>query len=196
MSRFLRYFNLAGVIVLVVLCGVQWSANRRLNLDMIGLEKIQQDHGGCKLVQQDQIIKGSAADLDEFRQHLREAQAALKDAESKQTAGNFEHAQLVTERDQLKASVGKWTTAVAARDAALKQAGEQIQTLATERNNAVAQFNELAAKYNAAGQEIKKAGDEIGQLAKERNDAVTKFNELATRYNALVKEATAASTKP
>jgi hypothetical protein len=39
--------------------------------------------------------------------------------------------------------------AVAARDAALKQAGDQIRRLSSERNDAVQKFNDLAGKYNA-----------------------------------------------
>jgi chromosome segregation ATPase len=61
---------------------------------------------------------------------------------------------LLAQRDQLTAALNTWKAAVAARDAALKQAGEDIQKIADERNEAVRRFNDLADKYNAVVKEI------------------------------------------
>ena len=61
----------------------------------------------------------------------------------------IEAGQLKAQIVQLKSALDKWTAAVKDRDAALKHAGDLVQSLAKERNNAIQKFNDLADKYNA-----------------------------------------------
>jgi len=77
-----------------------------------------------------------------LRQRLSMSESELKDAVA-------ERDRFAAEGKQLKSALDKWMAAVAARDAALKQAGDQIRRLSSERNDAVQKFNDLAGKYNA-----------------------------------------------
>jgi chromosome segregation ATPase len=156
MNRVLQYLNLLGVIALGALCLVQWRANRSLNLETAGLEKVRLQHV-AKLADLEKSLKGQAADLDSFREQLGKTHESMRSAEAK--VANLERAarQLTAERDQLKASVTKWSEAVAARDARLAELDGQLRKLATDRNEAVMKFNELAEKFNAVVKDLNEA---------------------------------------
>jgi chromosome segregation ATPase len=156
MNRTLQVLNLLGVLVLAALCVVQWRANRTLNLEAAGLEKVRLDQA-AKLAELEKIIKGQAADLDSFREQLGKTHELLRGAEAKVAILERDGRQLTAERDQLKASVAKWADAVAERDARLGQLEAQTQKLATDRNDAVKKFNELAEKYNAVVKDLNEA---------------------------------------
>jgi septal ring factor EnvC (AmiA/AmiB activator) len=141
MNRMLQYLNLLGIAALVVLCCAQWSANRRLNLQAIALEKTRIEQSAT-ISEQEKTIKGYVADLDDFRQRLELSEAAFKEVEQKLTT-------ITAERDQLKTDLDKWIAAVAQRDVALKQADNQIEKIIAERNDAISKFNDLANRYNA-----------------------------------------------
>lgn len=141
MTRFFLIFNFLGVAVLCVLCAAQWQTNSRLENGVEQLDKTRIEQS-AKIAEQTITLKDDAADLSDMRQRLSMSESELKNA--------------VTERDhfaaegkQLKTALDKWMAAVAARDTALRQAGDQIQKLSTERNDAVRKFNDLAGKYNA-----------------------------------------------
>ena len=202
MSRIVQGLNLLGILALAALCGVQWHADHRLQMQLLGQEKSRIELAD-KLAEAERTIKGDVADLEDFRGRLTAADAALKDLQGKVKGDRTESDKVATERDQLKASAGamkstldKWMAAVAERDQALKQLDAQVAKLAADRNDAVVKYNDLAAKYNAAEEELKKAGEIVQKLAAERNEAVAKFNELATKYNALAKEANGSTTRP
>jgi chromosome segregation ATPase len=133
-NRFLSIFNCLGVGVLAVLCAVQWQANSRLenNVEQLDKTRIEQS---AKIAEQERTLKDDAADLEDLRQRLSMSESQLQKA--------------VAEGTRLKAALDKWMAAVRQRDAALKQAGEQVQKLAGERNEAIQKFNDLADKYNA-----------------------------------------------
>lgn len=170
--RGLHYVNLIGVLLLAVLCGVQWKANRELNLRTNEIEKIRIEQIQ-RIEEQAKQIKGQAADLDSFREHLRIATTQLKSAESNLLVARQDLALLTTERDQLKESIVGWTKAVAERDEKLSQISKQVEKLAADRNDAVVKFNELAKKHN----------DVVDAL----NARTGEFNSLVERYNALSK---------
>jgi chromosome segregation ATPase len=141
MNRFFLIFNFLGVALLSVLSAAQWQTNSRLEKSVEQLDKTQIEQS-AKIAEQTVTLKDDAADLGDLRQRLSRSESELNSA--------------VTERDhfaaedkQLKAALDKWMAAVAARDAALRQAGDQIQKLSNERNDAVRKFNDLAGKYNA-----------------------------------------------
>jgi septal ring factor EnvC (AmiA/AmiB activator) len=141
MNRFLQYLNFAGVLALAGLCALQWKENSRLNLAMNDLEMTRLRQSD-QIAAQEKTIKGYTADLEDFRQRLTLAESQMKDLQrdlDKRTA----------ERAQLRATLDKWVAAVTERDAALKKAGMEIQTLVKERDGAVGKFNDLAGKYNA-----------------------------------------------
>ena len=146
MNRFLHLFNLLGVLILAVLCVIQWQVNSRVNQRANDLETIRRSQA-TQLEEDDRTIKGQAADLDEFRQRLSLAESQLKDLESKLNQTTLERNQLADERDQLKSALSKWMTAVTERDAAIKKAGTQIQQLAAERNDAIQKLNDLITKF-------------------------------------------------
>lgn len=175
----LEYLNLLGVALLAALCAVQWSANRRVHLEVHRLEKLRNEQSQ-RIDEQANSLAGSRADLDAFRDQLEKTAGLLKKGEANKHAAESEAAKLMAERDQLKDSVLKWSEAVAARDLHLEQAREQLQTLATDRNAAVTKFNTLAEKYNA--------------LAAELDTRTRALNSLTEKFNALV-EAKAGASK-
>jgi len=140
MMRIITGSNLVGVLILAVLCAVQWKSDSDLNHEVDRLRQLSADQS-AKIDDQEKSLKQDAADLDDLRQRLAVSEDALKDAKDKLTAAT-------AERDQLKAAVDKWTAAVATRDDAIKQADAQIQKLTADRDDAVKKFNDLADKYN------------------------------------------------
>jgi len=160
MTRILTIFNLVGVIVLAGLCAAQWKVNRQVNQEAIASEQVRIAQVG-KLADDNRTIAGYAADLEELRQRLTASEAALKETGDKlaDKTVEFNHLQaerdqIAAERDELKGALEKWIVAVAARDAALKQADEQIAKVVADRNTAVMQFNDLARKYNGIVKEL------------------------------------------
>ena len=69
MNRFLQFANLFGVVALAILCGLQWHANRQLNLE---LGRVRRTHLAqeARLTEREASLQGYVADLDEFRQQL------------------------------------------------------------------------------------------------------------------------------
>ncbi|HEY1922159.1 MAG TPA: hypothetical protein VGG44_05290 [Tepidisphaeraceae bacterium] len=141
MNRFLLIFNFLGVAVLCVLCAVQWQTNSRLESDVEQLDKMRVEQS-AKIAEQQITLKDDAIDLDDLRRRLSMSESELKNVV-------IERDRVAAEGKQLKAALNKWMAAVAARDAAIRQAGDQILKLSNERNDAVQKFNELAGKYNA-----------------------------------------------
>ncbi|HEX4055905.1 MAG TPA: hypothetical protein VHX86_16700 [Tepidisphaeraceae bacterium] len=141
MNRFFLMFNFLGVVVLCVLCAVQWQTNSRLenNVEQLTNTRIEQS---AKIAEQEVSLKNDAADLEDFRQRLSMSESELKTAIA-------DRDRFANEDKQLKSALDKWIAAVAARDKALRQAGDQIQKLSNERNDAVQKFNDLVGKYNA-----------------------------------------------
>jgi chromosome segregation ATPase len=161
MSRVIQALNLIGILILAGLCWVQWQTNRQVNLEAKQLDKIRLQQV-AKIAEQDQAIKGYAADLEDFRQRLTLSEASLKESEEKFRQLSAERDKLLAERDQLKLSLDKFTAALAERDAALKKSAEQIQKLSEDRNEAVTKFNDLAEKYNALVKDLEKSQKKPG----------------------------------
>lgn len=148
MNRTLNYLNFVGVLLLAVLCALQWRRDSRLNLLAIDLEKTRQEQAS-KLAEQDATLKQNASDLDDLHDRLERSGVVLRDTEDKLASATAEGNQHRAQKDQLEQALKKWETAVAARDQTIKQAGVEIEKLAAERNDAVLKFNDLAGKYNA-----------------------------------------------
>lgn len=172
--RGLQYFNLAGVLALAVLCVVQWHINRALNLQINTLEK-DRIAQRARLDEQDAQLKGQLADLDSFREHVKQASQSIRSAESNLVVVRQEAAQLAAERDQLKESVTNWSNAVAERDDRLAKLSGQVQSLASERNEAIVKFNRVAEQQN--------------QVVNDLNERTREYNALVEKYNALAKAA-------
>jgi chromosome segregation ATPase len=141
MTRFFLIFNFLGVSLLCVLCAAQWQTNSRLENSVEQLDKTRIEQS-TKIAEQKNTLKNDAADLNDLRQRLSMSELELKNAVA-------ERDHLAAEDKQLKTALDNWMAAVAARDAALRQASDQIQKLSNERNDAVRKFNDLAGKYNA-----------------------------------------------
>jgi len=161
MNRFVQYANLIGVVALAVLCVVQWSANRRVNLEASALEKTRLDLT-AKVAEHEKTIKGQAADLDTFREQLTLATTSLKETETKLTKAGREIVQLEGEREQLKISVTNWAAAVTARDERIKEANDRLKQLGEDLNASIRKFNELAETH---GKLVKNWNDQQEKLA-------------------------------
>lgn len=156
MNRLMQYFNFVGVMVLVVLCAVQWRNNSRLVDQNADLERTRQEQL-AKLAEQDKNLKGALSDLDDSRQQFSKSTADLKDAQAKLSADAIERTQLTAQRDQLKSNLNQWIAAVAERDAALKKQDASFLKLQQDRNEAVSKFNDLVAKYDGLVKELNEA---------------------------------------
>ena len=167
MNRSLQYANLIGVAALAVLCVIQWSANRRVNLEASALEKARQELTS-KVEEHEKTIKGQVTDLDTFREQLSLATTSLKETETKLAKAGREIAQLETEREQLKASVTNWAAAVTARDERLKEGNERIKQLGEEMNANIRKFNELAETH---GKLVKDWNEQQARLAAMRTNS-------------------------
>jgi chromosome segregation ATPase len=141
MNRFFLIFNFLGVSLLCVLCAAQWQTNSRLENSVEQFDKTRIEQT-AKIAEQKNTLKDDAADLTDLRQRLSMSELELKNAVA-------ERDHFAAEDKQLKTALDNWMAAVAARDAALRQASDQIQKLSNDRNDAVRKFNDLAGKYNA-----------------------------------------------
>jgi chromosome segregation ATPase len=141
MNRVMQWINFLGVLAVALLCVVQWSVNRRLNLETADLER-KQIALNAKVDEQSKTIRDQAADLEEFRTRVQLSEQALADAETKLRA-------LHAERDRLESSRSLYASAVTQRDTVIKKAAAEIQQAWNDRNDAVKKFNDLAMKYNA-----------------------------------------------
>ncbi len=148
MHRRLQYFNLFGVVALVLLCVAQWRIDRRLNLEIsrLGKVRIQQ---AAKIEEQDHALKDTKEDLSQFKESFAQATKAQAETQKSLRLTERTNQQVTLERDQLKVSVTNWMNAVAVRDESLKEANVRIRKLADDLNMSILKFNELATNYNA-----------------------------------------------
>jgi chromosome segregation ATPase len=147
MNRLFAVFNLLGVMVLCVLCALQWQVNSRLNLQATSLEETRRQQA-AKLEEDDRTIRVYTSDLDDFKQRLSLSETQLKDLDDKLSREVAERNQLAAERDNLKAALGKWMAAISERDKTINQARDLLEKLGVERNDAVQKLNDVTAKYN------------------------------------------------
>jgi chromosome segregation ATPase len=159
MNRVFAVFNFFGILVLCVLCAIQWQVNSRVNSRAISLEEIRQQQA-TKLQANDKTITAYTSDLEDLRQRLSLSESQLKELDEKLSREIAERNQVAAERDDLKIALGKWMAALAERDKTINQARDQLQKLATERNDAVQKLDDLTDKYN--------------KLVKQWNDQQTK----------------------
>ncbi|HXG46955.1 MAG TPA: hypothetical protein VNO52_04975 [Methylomirabilota bacterium] len=167
MNRFLQYANLAGVTALAVLCGFQWSLNRRLNLEANSLEKTRLNLI-AKVTEHEQTIHGQAADLETFRAQLTLTTTSLKETEARLAGARREVAQLEAEREQLQTTVTNWAAAVAARDQRLREANARLKQLGEELSASIRKFNQLAETHGAL---VRAWNDQQAKLAAMRTNS-------------------------
>lgn len=148
-----HYLNLAGVLVLVTICALQWRQDRALNLELNRVEKVRLEQT-AKIAAQEKNLQGLADDLALFKEQLGRAQADLGDTRTKLQEFERANEQLLTERDQLKESLTNWIEAVTLRDERLVEANESIRKLADDLNASIRKFNELATNYNSVVEEL------------------------------------------
>ena len=171
MSRMLQVLNLAGVVVLAAVCVGQWKINRSVNLEANRLEKTRLEQSG-RIEEQEKTIQGCMADLDAFREQIQTLSRTLKESETRSSDLEGKLARAEDDREQLKASLAKWTEAVRLRDEELGKAREQIEMLVSDRNAAVERFNELAERYNSSVEELNKRTKDFNGLAEKYNELV------------------------
>jgi uncharacterized coiled-coil DUF342 family protein len=156
MNRLITYLNFLGVLVLAILCIIQWQANSQIDAQLGHVNQIRLDQA-AKLTEQDATLNQNSSDLADLRQRLSLSESDLKEAGDKITAANQQRDEMAAQRDQLKAALDKWVAACAARDQDLKQAAEQIQKLTADRDQAIQKFNDLADKYNGVVKQLNDA---------------------------------------
>jgi chromosome segregation ATPase len=166
MSRALTILNALGVLTLAALCVVQWQRDRRLHIDLTALQQTNQIQF-ASIVEQSNALRGVNEDLAQFKQRFTQAHSDVTETRASLRKLEGENEQLLAERNQLKASVTNWASAVAERDERLKEITARAQELAMKLNDSVLRFNELATNYNVSAR---------------------RFDALATNYNKVVEE--------
>jgi hypothetical protein len=166
MNRALTLFNAVGVLALAVVCGAQWRRDRQQHIELTALQRTNQLQF-ANMVEQSNALRGVTEDLAQIKERFTRSHLDLTEARAEQRRLEQENEKLLSDRDQLKASVTNWAKAVAERDERLKETAERARELATKLNDSIKRFNELATNYNAS---------------------VKRFNELATNYNNVVDE--------
>jgi chromosome segregation ATPase len=153
MNRTLSFVNLAGVLVLALLCALQWQANRRLQHLAIEL-KNETAERARELNLKDQAVQAAKMDLDQFRQQLADTSTRLNDALTRAEASERELAELREQLEQHRITLTNWADAVQQRDQRLVELREQLQQIVTQRDDAIARFNDLAVKHNALVEQL------------------------------------------
>jgi chromosome segregation ATPase len=148
MNRRLQWLNFAGVLVLAVVCALQWRRDRAVNLEFNRVEKTRLEQQ-TRLAEQERQIAGLSDDLATFKTQLTRTQQEAVELHNRAAQVERENLQLANDREQLRQSVTNWAAAVALRDERLAAANHRIRELATELNASVQKFNVLATNYNA-----------------------------------------------
>jgi chromosome segregation ATPase len=149
MNNRLNYLNLVGVLALAVLCIAQWQRDRRLNLDLGRLDQMRLQQA-AKIDEQAGLLKGLNEDLSQLKTSLANEQSLRSQVEQKVASTENVNQQLTLERDQLKAAITNWASAVAVRDERMKEANARIEQLAADLNTSIRKYNDLATNRNAA----------------------------------------------
>ena len=173
MSRSLPIINLVGTIAIAGLCVFQWQVNRKLNLQINTLEK-NRIAQSAEIADTQKALKGTKADLEDFRQQITSTRTTLKETETTLGTTRSKLDFALGENEQLKTTLTNWMEAVHSRDEQLKTAQNQLVQLAEERNQAVVKFNELVCKYN--------------KTPKDQEQRAKYYNALVEKYNLLAKE--------
>jgi chromosome segregation ATPase len=148
MNRKLQYLNFFGIAALSVLCVFQWRANSRIDQDRRQLASICQSQRGT-ISEDERALEADTAAMGDLNGRLTAATGDLLKERSDLAAANHQNDLLTAQCDDLKSALAKWTAAVAQRDAALKQAADEIQKAAADRDQAVKKYNDLAGQYNS-----------------------------------------------
>jgi chromosome segregation ATPase len=147
MSRFFQWLNLVGVVIVAVLCCVQWSLNQRENDAIAKLDQTRRDQAAT-ISGQSQQLKDDAAELTDVRERLDISESARHANEARLASLQAQRDRLAAESEQLKKSLSGWIAASAARDAVIEHANGTIKSLSTRYVDAVSKYNELVAKYD------------------------------------------------
>ena len=153
MNGHFKYVNLVGVLVLAMLCAVQWVKDRRLNLEIEHLDQVRLDQS-AKVDDQANQLRGLNDDLGELKTALATERVLRVQVEEKQQPLEATNRQLTIERDELKGVISNWANAVAVRDEHMKEANARIEQLAADLNASIRKYNGLVTNYNAAVQEL------------------------------------------
>lgn len=170
--RVLAFINLAGLLALGVLCVAQWQENRRLNQDVNRLEAVRIELTD-ELKEREEVVAGQGRDLDDFRDRLLETTESLKRVEGELALERHTNEALVSEREQLRDSVKKWSAAVETRDERIRENQDRLREIGERLNDTVTKYNELATNYNESVELL--------------NERTTAYNELVERYNELAR---------
>lgn len=180
MNRFLHGFNLVGVVVLALLCVQQWRVNRKMNLEILGLEKVRQEQAD-RVEKQTRSLQGLQADLDDFRSRLSQAHTAAREAEARLATQSETLSRQSVELEQLRTNMGRWEAAVAERDEIITTANQKMTDLARDRNAAVTQFNELVGRYNSVVEELNVRTRDYNALVEKSGGTSKAGNQAASK---------------
>ena len=156
MNRRLQNLNLCGVLVLAIVCVLQWRRDRALNLEVNRIETTRLEQKE-KITEQEKHLRGLTDDLASYQEQLGRARTELSESQK-----NLQEMERVNQRlsrtsEQLTQSVTNWANAVTERDKRLGEANGRIHELADQLNASVLKFNELATNYDTVVKALNQA---------------------------------------
>lgn len=147
MNRVLQYLNTAGIVVLIAICLWQW---RGLRDDQKQLTALDQAHRELttKFEEQSLVLKGKAADLEDFRGRLEKSSNDLAETRTQLEKSQLRAERLDQEKTQLLENISIWKAATEQRDARIQEANTRIVELSDRLNESIKKFNGLVTDYN------------------------------------------------
>jgi chromosome segregation ATPase len=147
MNKSILYLNFLGVLVLGVICYLQYqlTARQHEQIDQLNIN-LGQSHS--TIDDREKTIGSDLSQIADLHLKLDQANKALADKSTEFAQLADERDQIAQERDKVVAELQKWQDAVGQRDATIKAANASIASLTSDRDDAVAKYNDLAKQYN------------------------------------------------
>ncbi len=180
MNRFLQYFNVVGVCVLVGVCVGQWRENRRLNLQNLSVE-LERRGLEESLAALEKTSKRHQEDLKSYTARYTQNAAQLAERSKEAVELRTQVRVLELKREQVQTAVTEWSKAVASRDERLNEVQSNLTQLMNERTELAKRWNAQVEKYN--------------ELVRTLDDVTRRYNDLAAATSA-IKATTAPPPKP
>ncbi len=165
----LHWINALGVLLLAVLCLLQWSENRSLKLQLEAgqAEKLRR---GEILVRLETEKKALTEDLDSFRSQLGASSRSGTETKQKLRQIEDEKSRLADTLQDLRQQVKTWQTASSERDARIAAMNKNVTELSADRDKTTAQYRELLLRL-----------EECQKLLQERTQL---YNQMVEKLNA------------
>lgn len=160
-GRGLRIYNAVGVVLLFVVCMVQWHSIHERDARLHEMESVRKQlssalAGATNTLAQSQVQLSALEALNETHaQRATQAESQVKVLERQSLECTSAQARL---QDQVIA----WKQGVSDRDQRLQVLTEQVAALVTERDTSIRRYNELVRQHNEVVSLLEKTRSQLG----------------------------------